>query len=97
MLFKNIENFNDLHSIEEKQISTPILDCSTNIKEFKTIDITTLEYDSQLSRIIFNLIKTIQSKEQEYFDKCFKNSLEYLQNTKIDYINNFTNIINMLF
>jgi hypothetical protein len=96
MLFKDIENFEDLNEIDNSKLSDLIWDDNTSISAYNKIKLSELKYDTPLSEMIFFLIKTAQERKQEDLDRCFKCSLKYLKNNDIHFINHFSYIIKML-
>jgi hypothetical protein len=96
MLFKDIESFEDLMKCEKREVSHLVAKKLTSIKQFKTISLSELEYATKLSEIVYFLIKIVQDRNQEDFDRCFKNTLEYLEANNIHLIHDFSYIIKML-
>ena len=72
MLFKNIEEFEDLTKIDNCELENLIWKANTSIPEYQKIKLSELEYDTTLSEMIFFLIKTSQDRKQEDLDRCFK-------------------------
>ena len=96
MLFKDIRKISDLSKIQEKNIKDFIFQKSKSISKLRKVDISSLEYKSKLSTIIYYLLKAIKNHNQDDFDKCFKDTLFYLKECKVDSISHFSYIVDIL-